>query len=185
MSAKTASKKSSCALLLALALAICAPSGAAVLAQSSGPGAQAGQGDQPAADASASTDASFEDRVASFVAEFYLSGEERTDDDLQRLYATRVAYFGSGIVSRERVIADKRAYFARWPQRRYQLVRETLKVGRRPGGEKIYDVAFEYTFDVSSTVRTSRGRGVASLTMDLSRDGGRITSEGGKVLQRW
>ena len=143
------------------------------------------EGDSETARAPTGADIPFEDRVASFVTEFYLSGEARTDADLERLYAERVDYFGSRRWSRSRVLADKRAYFAKWPSRRYELVRPSLAVVRRPGPEKVYDVAFEYTFDVRSAARTSRGRGRALLTMDLSQDGGRITRETGDVLARW
>lgn len=172
---------------LLYAAAVCSAlslSDTAAFAQSPG-GTPAPAGSKPEVAAPAEAAGNFADRVANFVADFYLSGDERSEEDLERLYAMQVAYFGSGLIPRGRVIADKKAYFSRWPQRSYQLVRETLKVDRRPGSGKVYDVAFEYTFDVSSSAKTSRGRGVALLTMDLDQDGGRITREGGKVLQRW
>jgi hypothetical protein len=131
------------------------------------------------------TEMSFEDRVADFVTEFYLSSERRTEEDLQRLYAARVDYFGKGQWSRARVIGDKRSYYARWQRRTYSLLRETLRVDPRPGADKVFDITFEYTFDVGSSSRVSRGRGWALLTMDLSQDGGRITRETGDVLERW
>ncbi|MGE0701187.1 MAG: hypothetical protein AB7O57_18980 [Hyphomicrobiaceae bacterium] len=129
--------------------------------------------------------AAFEDRVASFLAEFYLSGERRTDEELERLYAPSVDYFDNRRWTRARVLADKRAYFDRWPRRSYRLLRDTLKVERRPGAEKIYDVSFLYEFSVASPTRVSRGRGRALLTMDLSQDGGRITRETGVVITRY
>ncbi len=130
-------------------------------------------------------DIPFEDRVASFINEFYLSSDRRTDEDLERLYSARVDYFGKGRWSRVRVIGDKRSYYARWQRRSYALLRDTLRVDRRPGPDKIFDVAFEYTFDVGSTSKVSRGRGRALLTMDLGQEGGRITREAGEVIERW
>jgi hypothetical protein len=127
----------------------------------------------------------FDERVARFVNEFYLSGEDRSSDELERLYATSVDYFDKGEWPRARVVADKRRYYSRWTRRSYRMLRETLQVERRAGPDKVYDVAFEYTFDVGSQSRTSRGRGRALLTMDLGQDGGRITRETGKVLERW
>lgn len=146
---------------------------------------QAAPSDQTEADRPADPSISFDDRVARFVNEFYLSGEQRSDEDLERLYAARVDYFDKGRWSRERVIADKRAYYAKWTRRSYKMLRDTLRVERRAGLDKVYDVAFEYTFDVGSAARVSRGRGTALLTMDLGQDGGRITRETGTVLQRW
>ena len=153
-------------------------------AQQSEPAPTPSPVEQSEAERAAST-VPFDERVAKFVSEFYLSGERRSDEDLERLYAATVDYFEKGRWSRARVIADKRAYYAKWTQRRYTMLRETLRVARRAGAEKVYDVDFEYTFDVGSPARTSRGRGRALLTMDLGQDGGRITRETGAVLERW
>lgn len=128
---------------------------------------------------------SFEDRVAEFVQTYYLSGDTKSDDELRLIYADSVEYFDKRRLTKARVLADKRAYFAKWPQRKYVLMRDTLKVSRRAGPTGVYDVAFQYTFDVGSPARVSRGRGVAELTMDLSADGGRITREAGRVIARW
>jgi hypothetical protein len=136
-------------------------------------------------DKSGDAEMSFEDRVADFITEFYLSSERRTEEDLERLYAVRVDYFGKGRWSRARVIGDKRSYYARWQRRSYTLLRETLRVDPRPGADKVFDITFEYTFDVGSSSRVSRGLGRALLTMDLSQDGGRITRETGDVIERW
>lgn len=142
-------------------------------------------GEPAAAKGEAQEAVRFEDRVADFVQGYYLSGETKSDVELAQLYAASVDYFDKRRWSKAQVLADKRAYFAKWPQRKYALIRDTLKVARRPGAARVYDVAFEYTFDVGSPRRVSRGRGVAELTMDLSSDGGRITREGGRVLARW
>ncbi len=127
----------------------------------------------------------FEDRVAVFLTAIYLSSDVKTDEDLELLYASRVAYFGKMDLPLARVVADKRAYFARWPRRSYRLIRHTLRAERRPGEGKVYDVAFDYEFDVASGRRVSRGRGRAALTIDLDHEGGRITRETGSVVARW
>ncbi len=180
--------KLQCALVVSLGLIFAAPvsgsasgEGPVEVAQAGGAAAGAAAGQERVGEA----ELSFEDRVASFINEFYLSGERRSDEDLERLYAARVDYFGKGRWLRARVIGDKRSYYARWSRRSYALLRDTLRVDRRPGPEKIYDVTFEYTFDVGGAARVSRGRGRALLTMDLSQDGGRITRETGEVIERW
>lgn len=128
---------------------------------------------------------SLEDKVAGFVQEFYLTGAERSRDELTLLYASTVEYFDSGRLARDRVLRDKKAYFAKWPKRDYKLIRDTLKAKWRPGRSKVLDVSFDYDFDVASIERRSRGRGRAALTLDLTLDGGRITREQGGILQRW
>ena len=128
--------------------------------------------------------AAFEERVAGFITEFYLSGDNLSEADLERIYADEVDYFGKRHRTRAQVLADKRAYFARWPERRYRLLRETLGVVRRPGASKVYDVSFDYEFAVAGPSRASRGRGRALLTLDLGQEGGRITRETGQVLRR-
>lgn len=127
----------------------------------------------------------FEDRVAVFVTAIYLSSDLKTNEDLELLYANRVAYFGKADWPLARVVADKSAYFARWPRRSYRLIRNTLRAERQEGEGRVYDVAFDYEFDVASARRVSRGRGRAALTIDLDNDGGRITRETGTVLARW
>jgi hypothetical protein len=126
----------------------------------------------------------FEDRVAGFLTDFYLFGEDKADAELESIYAPVVDYFGKPGFKRSRVLADKRAYFARWPRRAFRLHRDTLVVVKRTDADRSYDVRFEYDFEVSSASRTSRGRGIAELTLDLALDGGRIVREGGRVLAR-
>lgn len=127
----------------------------------------------------------FDDKLAGFVTDFYLTGDPRSRSELEELYAAMVEYFESGRLARDRVLRDKQAYFTKWPKRDYKLIRETLKAQWRPGGSKVLDVTFEYVFDVASPARRARGRGRAELTLDLTLDGGRITREQGAVLQRW
>ncbi len=128
---------------------------------------------------------SFDDRIARFIVDFYLSGEQLAAEDLEQLYAERVTYFEKGLLPRAQIISDKQRYYARWTTRKYRMLRGTLRVERHPGAGKVFDIGFEYVFDVSSNARTSRGRGRALLTLDLVQDGGRITRETGTVIERW
>lgn len=162
-----------------------APDAAAPAAPTEGERREAVPGPGPDEPDALSQEPPFADRVASFVSEFYLSGSSRTDEELAVLYAPYVDYFENRRWSRDRVLRDKRAYFANWPKREYRLIRETLKAKWRGPGKRILDVAFDYDFAVASSKRTSRGRGRAALTLDLSTDGGRITREQGAVLKRW
>jgi hypothetical protein len=160
-----------------------------VLAVVAGPSVRAAEQPSPKlaepADTLPPSPRSFEESVAAFVAGYYLSGDPRADDEIGRLYADTVDYFDNRTWSRVRVLADKRAYYSRWPKRAYRLLRETLVVTPTPGAAKVYDVRFEYEFDVSGPDKRSRGGGRTLLTLDLATDSGRITRETGTVLARW
>jgi hypothetical protein len=149
-------------------------------AEAQGPGA----GLRPAA---SETDAAtaFERKVSGFVYELFLSGKRLSDDEMRRLYADRVLYFDGRALSRRAVMADKRAFYARWPERSYRLLGDTLRIVPRRDQPRVYDVRFEYTFDVAGPGRRSRGRGVGFLTLDLATEDGRVTRETGRVLERW
>lgn len=123
-------------------------------------------------------------QIERFVANFYLSSEPLSKEQIEVLYAPRVQYFGKSDVSRDEVVRDKLRYYARWPSRRYELDPATLQVSEDPANPRILDIRFEYTFDVSGPSRTSGGRGNAVLTLDLSVEGGRITRETGAVISR-
>lgn len=71
------------------------------------------------------------------------------------------AYYGKRMVPREQVLLDKDKYYARWPNRRFSLLRDTLRVSEVEPG--LYDVAFEFRFDVESDTRQSQGRSRMSL----------------------
>lgn len=123
-------------------------------------------------------------QIERFVTNYYLSSEPFSKEQIEVLYAPRIHYFGKSDVGREEVIRDKLRYYARWPSRRYVLDPATLQVAEDPANPRILDIRFEYEFDVSAPSRTSGGRGIALLTLDLSVEGGRITRETGSVISR-
>ncbi|MBU2581353.1 MAG: hypothetical protein KJ622_06520 [Alphaproteobacteria bacterium] len=123
--------------------------------------------------------------MVKFVENFYLAGEDQSDEQLTVLYAPVVDYFGSRRKSRVAIIRDQKSYYRKWPDRSFLLAPNTLRVERTSGGEPIVEVTFEYLFDNRSAKRRSRGRGVSYLTLDFSVAGGQIIREGGRVLQRY
>lgn len=123
-------------------------------------------------------------QIERFVTNYYLSSEPFSKEQIEVLYAPRIHYFGKSDVAREEIIRDKLRYYARWPGRRYVLDPATLQIAEDPANPRILDIRFEYEFDVSGPSRTSSGRGIALLTLDLSVEGGRITRESGSVISR-
>lgn len=121
--------------------------------------------------------------VGRFIDGFYLSGEDLTPEEIATLYAPRVDYFGDRGKRRDAIVRDKLAYFRRWPDRRYELIAESLEVYRNSDAEQV-DIEFEYQFETRGRGRQSSGRGVAFLTLDFSQPGGQIVREEGRVLDR-
>lgn len=121
--------------------------------------------------------------VGRFIDGFYLSGDDLTPEEIATLYAPRVDYFGDRGKLRDAIVRDKLAYFRRWPNRRYELIPETLAVYRDPDAQQV-DVEFEYQFETRGRGRRSEGRGIALLTLDFSQPGGQIVREEGRVLDR-
>ncbi|MEL6616788.1 MAG: hypothetical protein AAFQ43_13680 [Bacteroidota bacterium] len=95
---------------------------------------------------------------------------------LMGLYGDRVRYFNRGTVSRSAVAEDKSNYFARWPNRYYEIsgaVRATR--GTNPS------IRFDYLFEVSDARVTESRDGRAWVELTLSPGGGGyvITGERG------
>ncbi len=124
-------------------------------------------------------------RFARFIREFYLAGYDLSAEEIAEIYAPRLFYFGKARFPVKRVVADKIAYYKRWPERRYALLEDTLRIRPARQRENAWDLAFEYTFELAGPRRTRRGRGIAYITVDLSGGRVRILREHGKVLKRF
>jgi hypothetical protein len=121
--------------------------------------------------------------VQKFVTDFYLANENLSAEQIDAIYAPTVQYFGS-TTSRRAVVREKLAYYRRWPDRQFTLDPDTLKIATAPSGPRIVDISFDYDFNVRSADRTSTGRGIARLTLDLSGNEGQIIREEGRVTVR-
>lgn len=94
-------------------------------------------------------ESSLENGIATFVTQAYFKAGYPSDIDPARIYTYIVDYWGKGILSRSRVLAEKRAHYKRWPIRKFTLNRETLRVSQMPSQPEFYLVEFRYIFDVS------------------------------------
>jgi hypothetical protein len=121
--------------------------------------------------------------VQKFVVDFYLSNEDLTGEQIDAIYAPTVQYFGTA-TNRRAVVREKLAYYRRWPERRFTLDPDTLKITTAQTGPRVVDISFDYEFDVRSAERMSAGRGSARLTLDLSGSEGQIIREEGRVTAR-
>lgn len=139
---------------------------------------------QPQPDIDEVEDTVLAEAMVRFIVGFYLTGEDLTAAEIAELYAPTVAYNGEAAKSREDVARDKLAYVKRWPKRRFDVVPDTIEVVRDSIGPKFVDVVFEYTFEVRSGKRVSRGRGSASLTLDFTSPRAQIVREDSKIISR-
>ena len=113
-------------------------------------------------------------QVEKFVA-VWSRDEGVTREAVERLYAPRVIYYGKNM-SREAIYADKRAYIAHWPRRRYEIVPGSVDVSCTKGNNMCRATA---TMRWSRADRAGREvRGSARMSFLVSRDsGGKIVRE--------
>lgn len=96
-------------------------------------------------------------------------------------YADTVSYYGK-LKSLREVLADKRRYFARWPERAYRIRDDSVRVNCSNGACMVSGI---YDWLVRSVPRNKQAQGVArfNYTISLGPDP-KIISEAGKVIKR-
>ncbi|MEM9724143.1 MAG: hypothetical protein AAF909_01610 [Pseudomonadota bacterium] len=123
--------------------------------------------------------------AAWFVVERFLNGS----NDLRAvrgLYGETVDYFDQGLRRRDQVMADKRAYFSRWPKRIFTPDLGTLRTRTIPGpdGRRDVEVTLEVDFDVFGPNRRANGRSEVALVLAERGEGFIVLAEGGRVIGR-
>lgn len=101
-----------------------------------------------------------------------------------RFYAERVQRFGR-TVSLASVIAEKRLFVQRWPERRYQPQAGSTRTACN-AAMKACIVHTTYDYRAESPARGARSQGLAELVLEISFAGERpvIVSESSRVLRR-
>jgi hypothetical protein len=99
------------------------------------------------------------------------------------MYAPTVAYFSRGEITRDQVLAEKRAYYSRWPNRVFEMVEGSLK--GQPAGDDEVELFFRYSFDVSNANDSRRGIATATLRVALAGDRFVIRGEKGGIEKRY
>ena len=126
-----------------------------------------------------------EARLARFVTQFYLSGDNVSPDILRGIYSAKVNYFGKPGTPLDKIIRDKLNYYARWPSRTYVLQPGTLAIRALHDGGRVYELTFVYDFQVASGAKRTGGTGYSRLQVDLAEGHGKIVRETGKVIDRF
>ncbi len=124
--------------------------------------------------------------IEDFVREDYLSNWFASPRLIRRHFADPLDYYwGKKDVPLKEVVRDKMAYVARWPQRYFRLISESLEVRRSQDDPHIYAVKFEYEFETKRRGDEKAGLGETSLLLELLGTRIIIRGEGGKVLERY
>lgn len=113
--------------------------------------------------------------VVDFVEEYFDRQSGGSLDAAMRLYAARVRYYDRGRVGAEAVEADKAAYVARFPERRYALAGPVRVVAT--GASDVTTVRADYTFAVGGGAAGDRS-GRAYVELDLVPAGSTFVIQG-------
>lgn len=141
------------------------------------------QAQPPAAPPTDATREALLQRLMDFVADDYLGTGRGDHENSPDLYAPVVDYYGRAQTSRADVMAGKRAYYAKWPSRRYEMMAGSLQP--KPGADDSVEITFRYTYRVANGRRFAEGIGTTTLGLILADDGRyQIVKETGGVVRR-
>ena len=107
----------------------------------------------------------------------------RSLDLVSTAYTQQVLHFGK-LKTKQEVLRDYANFVGRWPSRTYSLKPGSLAVKCANQSQCAADGLLEY--ETASTERNAKSKGISSLHMELSRNGGAfaISAIDGKVLHR-
>lgn len=83
------------------------------------------------------------------------------------------------------VIADKKRFLRRWPQRDYRMIDDSLEIYRLFDDPDSYAVRFSYDFEARGRGRVSAGLGLAELLIRFKDGYPIIYRETGRVVRRY
>jgi hypothetical protein len=142
----------------------------------------------PAPEAPSKTELSLEQRSAahinSIMATWSGPNTDAVIDALQRAYSAQVNYYGKQL-SREDVLADKRKFIERWPQRKYVIRTQSLATSCERDEITVCTVTGTVDY-VTSSAQAARSQGSAQFEYRLlwTKQGPIIAHEAGKVIDR-
>jgi hypothetical protein len=110
-------------------------------------------------------------------------GDEEYLQTMAYVYTANVTYYGK-VKSRQDVLEDKREFLAKWPSRLYNIHPGSLAVTCTPVGD-ICNATGIVDFTLSSDVKQIIGSAEFRYQMQMRGAGAFITSEDGKVLERY
>ena len=131
--------------------------------------------------------ATLDGRARAFVEDYM----QRTEGDTEQVLAfvrnsfgAEIRYYGK-VVPNAQVVEEKRRYLTRWPQRRYQLKPDTMRV-QCDEARSTCQMSGELDYDVRDprAARTSSGAATYDLRVVFTQAGPKIVEESGRTLAR-
>ena len=131
--------------------------------------------------------ASLEGRARAFVEDYMRRTEGDTEQVLafvRNSFGAEIRYYGK-VVPNAQVVAEKRRYLTRWPQRRYQLKPDTMRV-QCDEARSTCQMSGELDYDVRDprAARTSSGAATYELRVVFTQGGPKVVEESGRTLAR-
>ena len=128
-----------------------------------------------------------EQAARDFVTSYFEAWSSPNPETLRAMpgfYGTRAVFHGRSM-SLSALMAEKRRFVRRWPDRNYRLRPDTLKVACEPSGRSCTVRAlFAFDADSPSRAKRSKGTGMVEFVVDLSGDRPIIVSENSIVQDR-
>jgi hypothetical protein len=130
---------------------------------------------------------SLEGRARAFVEDYMRRTEGDTEQVLsfvRNSFGAEIRYYGK-VVPNAQVVAEKRRYLTRWPQRRYQLKPDTMRV-QCDDARSTCQMSGELDYDVRDprASRTSSGAATYELRVVFTPAGPKVVEESGRTLAR-
>ena len=113
------------------------------------------------------------ERLRDWVGAFVLAGLDPQVGAELEFFADRVDYYEHGVVDREMVRRDLRAYSERWPERRFWLAGE---VNVEPQADSRLRVTFPLRFEVANSAKRASGKVLKTLLLEVTADDLQIVS---------
>jgi hypothetical protein len=126
-------------------------------------------------------------RARAFVEDYMRRTEGDTEQVLtfvRNSFGAEIRYYGK-VVPNAQVVEEKRRYLTRWPQRRYQLKPETMRV-QCDEARSTCQMSGELDYDVRDprAARTSSGAASYELRVVFTPGGPKVVEESGRTLAR-
>ncbi|MGQ0672591.1 MAG: hypothetical protein ACT4N2_06885 [Hyphomicrobium sp.] len=117
-----------------------------------------------------------------FIKAGYLGHGMRNHVTPETVFAAEVDYYDKGRLTRAAVAAEHQSYYAKWPERSYEMIADSLSLNAT--SDTSVEASFRYAYHVANGSKSLIGLGVTYLTIEL-RDGKfQIVRETGNVVSR-
>nr|ALS90961.1 MetaGeneMark_Unknown Function [uncultured bacterium] len=130
---------------------------------------------------------SLDSRARAFVEDYMRRTEGETEQVLtfvRNSFGAEIRYYGK-VVPNAQVVEEKRRYLTRWPQRRYNLKPDTMRV-QCDEARSTCQMSGELDYDVRDprAARTSSGAATYDLRVVFTQAGPKVVEESGRTLAR-